>query len=311
MIAETVNKSLLKKTGELAPFIGQTPLMPIHLAGSNPDVRVFAKVEWQQFGNSVKARAAFNTIREAIVSGQLNGKRHLLDASSGNTGVAYAAIGAAIGIPVTLCIPENISTHKKRVLQALGARIIYTSRFETTDGAQDEAMTLSRKHPGKYFYADQYSNDNNWKAHYQTTAREIYEQTNGKITHFVCGLGTTGTFTGVSRKLKELNPAMQTISLQPDIALHGLEGWKHLATAKVPEIYDASLADKNLLISTETSFNIIRKAAMDSGLFLSPSSAANLSGAMMVADMVEKGVIVTVFPDHGSNYPETSKTLFQ
>lgn len=293
----------------LAPFVGHTPLFPITRLHSNPAVKIYAKLEWQQLSNSVKARAGFNIIRQAVYDGLIDEHKGIIDASSGNTAVAYATVGAHAGIPVTLCVPENASEQKKTALKALGAEIIYTSRFGTTDEAQQKAKEMAALHPERYHYTDQYANDNNWKAHYFGTAPEIWEQSKGQITHFVAGLGTTGTFTGTSRRLKELNPDIRLISLQPDSAMHGLEGWKHLESALVPKIYDANVADENLFIDTMEAFDLIRAAAKYEGLLLSPSSAANLAGALRVARQIEEGVIVTIFPDHASNYPEILENI--
>jgi len=304
MLIKESKTSLLHRVFSLEPFIGNTPLFPINGTFAKPGVTIFAKLEWYQLGNSVKARPAFNIIKEAVASGRLDEGVQLLDASSGNTGVAYGAIGAALGIPVTLILPENASQQKKNALKAHGVNIIETSRFEGTDGAQEYALELYKNNPDQYYYADQYSNENNWKAHYYSTGREIFDQTRGRVTHFVAGLGTTGTFTGTARRLKENDPGIEVISLQPDFALHALEGWKHLETAKVPKIYDDNLADRNLEVSTDEAYALIKEVAKKDGLLLSPSSAANLVGAIRVANEIEKGVVVTVFPDHGSNYPE-------
>lgn len=290
--------------------IGNTPLFPIIGLHNNEKVKVFAKVEWQQWGNSVKARPAFNIIKRAILDGDLQNGKHLLDASSGNTGVAYAGIAAALDIPFTLCIPENASSTKIAALKAFGTQLEFTSKYDLTDGAQERALELVEENPGKFFYADQYANENNWKAHYNGTGPEIFEQTKKTITHFITGLGTTGTFTGTAKALKDLNKDIEVIAIHPDSALHGLEGWKHLETAKVPAFYDANLADRNDFVSTETAFNMVKVAGKKLGLMLSPSSAANLSGALKLADEIEEGVIVTVFPDHGSNYPELMKEIF-
>lgn len=302
---------LLRRIEELEPFIGHTPLFPLRGLIDNPEVTLWAKLEWTQLGCSVKARPAFNIIKEAVISGELDGSRHLLDASSGNTGVAYGAIGAALGIPVTLCLPENASDQKKASLAFHGVNLIYTSRFDATDGAQEKAHELSAQFPDKYLYVDQYNNDNNWRAHYNTTAHEIFRQTEGRVTHFAAALGTTGTFIGTSRKLKELNKSIEVIALHPDSALHGLEGWKHLETAKVPGIYDESVADTNLSVSTEEAYRLVKEVAKSTGLLLSPSSAGALAGALKVAKGLRKGVVVTVFPDHGSNYPEVLKELIK
>ncbi len=305
MIETTKQKSALHTRIErLKPFIGYTPLFDISNLQDNPNVKVLAKLEWNQLSNSVKARAAYNIIREALKEGHIDENKGIIDASSGNTAVAYATIGAHIGLPVTLCVPENASLQKKTALKALGAEIIFTSRFGTTDEAQYKAKELAELYPDKYYYTDQYANENNWKAHYHSTALEIWGQTNGSITHYVAGLGTSGTFMGTSRRLKELNKDIQLISLQPDSAMHGLEGWKHMESALVPKIYNENMADKNLFIDTLDAFDMIKIAAQNSGLLLSPSSAANLTGALQVANQIDSGVIVTIFPDHASNYPE-------
>lgn len=309
MLVKTAENSLTSRVFSLEPLIGNTPLFPISGLTNNPQVSIHAKLEWQQFGNSVKARPAFNIIREAILNGELDEDTVLLDASSGNTAVAYGAIGAALGLKVAICLPENASSAKKRSLEAYGVNIIYTSRFDLTDGAQEKAVELKNQYPDRFYYADQYANPNNWKAHYKGTANEIFEQTRGNITHLVVGLGTTGTFTGTARRLKEINPNIEVIAIHPDSALHGLEGWKHLETAKVPQIYDDSLADRNITVSTEEAFETLKTAARTQGLVLSASSAANLAGAIKVANEIEAGTVVTVFPDHGSNYPELLKEI--
>lgn len=300
---------LKTKLERLSAFVGNTPLFPILGLHSNPNVKIFAKLEWQQLSNSVKARAGFNIIKQAVLEGHIHENKGLIDASSGNTAVAYATVGAHLGIPVTLCVPENASDQKKSALKALGANMIYTSRFGTTDEAQQKAKLLSAENPDLYYYTDQYANENNWKAHYYSTAPEIWEQTQSNITHFVAGLGTTGTFTGTARRLKEFKADTQVISLQPDSAMHGLEGWKHLESALVPKIYDSTVADENLFVDTMEAFDLIKAAARQTGLLLSPSSAANLAGALRVAQQMEEGVIVTIFPDHASNYPEILENI--
>ena len=295
---------------QIEALVGNTPLMPIRNLHQNSKVKIFAKAEWQQIGGSVKSRPAFSIIRTAIENGDLNEERHLLDATSGNTGIAYAAIGEELGIPVTLCLPENASVERKELLASLGANIIYTSRFESTDGAQEKARTLSLLEPEKYYYADQYNNDANWQAHYHGTALEIFQQSNQEITHFIAGLGTTGTFVGTSRRLKELNPAIQTIALHPETALHGLEGWKHLETAKVPGIYDDQIADENRLADTLAAYDMVKAAAEKEDLLLSPSAAANLAGAVRLAEEIDEGVIVTIFPDNADKYGEVIEHIF-
>ncbi|MCO5230969.1 MAG: cysteine synthase family protein [Chitinophagales bacterium] len=305
-MTETVThkETIIQKAQRLAPHIGNTPIFDVSSLQNNPDIQIFAKLEWNQLSNSVKARAAYRIITSALESGFINTSKGIIDASSGNTAVAYATIGANIGLPVTLCVPENASCQKKSALKALGANIIYTSKFGTTDEAQLKAKELSQLHPDLYYYTDQYANENNWLAHYHTTALEIWEQTQSQITHYVAGLGTTGTFTGTARRLKELNPFISLTSLQPDSAMHGLEGWKHLESALVPKIYDDKVADQNLFIDTMEAFDMIKLAAQKLGLLLSPSSAANLVGALKVAETISSGVIVTILPDHASNYPD-------
>ncbi len=300
---------LKKKITEIGQFIGNTPLWELKNVFPRKEVKIFAKLEWMQLGESVKARPAYNIIRESIFSGEMSNEKILLDATSGNTGIAYASIGAALRIPVTLCIPENVSSERKNLLKMLGATIIFTSPFESTDGAQFEAKLLAEKFPDKYFYADQYSNSNNWKAHFNHTSEEIYFQTNKEITHFVAGLGTTGTFTGTGRKLKLLNEKIQLVSLQPETIMHGLEGWKHLETAMVPAIYDPTLADGTLSVPTNEAYNLIKIVAQKEGLLISPSSAANLAGAIKVSENIPQGAVVTIFPDNLSKYGEVLNSI--
>lgn len=303
-----IDQRLIKNVRQLTAEVGNTPLHRVTQLFQKPGVSIYAKKEWQQISGSVKARAAFNIFRAAIENGNLVPGKALLDATSGNTGIAYAFIGSRLHIPVTLCLPENASRERKEILQSLGVKIIYTSKFEGTDGAQIAAKELAAANPGIYYYADQYKNDNNWKAHYNTTALEIFEALPG-ITHFVAGLGTTGTFVGTGRRLKELNPAIHLTSLQPNNPLHGLEGWKHLETAIVPKIYDPSVADENLEVDTEEAYEYIKAAYHHEGLLLSPSAAANLAGAIKVAEKLDRGVVVTVFPDNADKYSEVIKKL--
>ncbi|MDW7695097.1 pyridoxal-phosphate dependent enzyme [Flammeovirgaceae bacterium SG7u.111] len=310
MIAEQEKVDYKKRIGELGQFIGNTPLLPITKVFNKPGVQLFAKLEWQQIGESVKARPAYNIIKDAVNNGLLTPGKELLDATSGNTGIAYASIGASLGIPVTLCLPENASEERKTILKAYGAKIIYTSPYEGTDGSQTYAKQLFTQEPDKYFYADQYANNSNWQAHYHTTGPEIFRQTNGQITHFVTGLGTTGTFTGTGRRLKELNPDITLISFQPDSPMHGMEGWKHLETAIVPKIYDKDLADDNLGIDTMDAYDLIKATAREEGILLSPSAAANLAGAIKVANSIENGVVVTMFPDNAAKYSEVINSIF-
>lgn len=294
---------LKNKLIRLAQQVGNTPLLPIVGLHKNPNVKIFAKAEWQQLSGSVKARAAYSIVKDAIENGQLDETKILLDASSGNTGIAYATIGEILELPVTLAIPENATQKRKHFLKGLGAKIIYTSKFGGTDEAQEIAQNLAAKYPEKYFYASQYTNDNNWKAHYYGTAVEIFEEL-PSVDYFVAGLGTTGTFVGTSRKLKKLNPAIKTIALQPDVALHGLEGWKHLETAHVPQIYDSKVADSISEVTTEAAYRTLIELNNLHGLLLSPSAAANLAGAIALANKIESGTIVTILPDNADKYSE-------
>jgi cysteine synthase B len=308
----TINSAspvMKKKLGALCSQIGNTPLVSFPKIFRKENVFLYAKKEWEQLSGSVKARAAYAIFRDAIEKNQLYPGKILLDATSGNTGIAYAHIGKILGIQVSLCLPENASSERKSILRKLGVDLILTSRFEGTDGAQEVARSLAEKTPDLYFYADQYKNENNWKAHFEGTAVEIIKEL-PRITHFVTGLGTTGSFVGTGRRLKEENSKIQLISLEPDNPLHGLEGWKHLETAMVPGIYDPSLADKNLEISTEEAYEMIVEVKKKEGLLLSPSSAANLAGAIRVASGLEKGIVVTLLPDNGDKYGELNKKLF-
>src|SRR5579872_333567 len=231
--------------------IGNTPLLRLErITRDMPNLQLLGKAEWYNPGGSVKDRAAFNIVKEGRRSGKFSAGKTLLDSTSGNTGIAYAMIGAAEGFPVTLCMPENVSRERKQILQGYGANIIYTDPGDGSDGAIRMARQLAAAHSDQYFYADQYSNDANWKAHYHATANEIWQQTQGRVTHFVSMLGTSGTFVGTTRRLKELNPAVRCVSLQPDSSFHGIEGAKHMASAIVPKIYDPQIADQNLEIST-------------------------------------------------------------
>jgi cysteine synthase B len=285
--------------------IGNTPLLRLERATQGLNhVQVLAKAEWANPGGSVKDRAASNIVSEALRSGKLGAGKVLLDSTSGNTGIAYAMLGAAYGIPVTLCMPSNVSRERKRILQSYGATIVYTDPGEGSDGAIRKAQEIAAAELEKYFYADQYSNDANWCAHYANgTADEIWQQTSGLVTHFVAILGTSGTFVGTSRRLKELNPAIRCISLQPDSPFHGIEGTKHMETSIVPKIYDASIADAELGIETEAAYRMARRLAREEGLLVGVSGAAALVGALQVARNAAPGsVVVTIFPDSGDKY---------
>jgi S-sulfo-L-cysteine synthase (O-acetyl-L-serine-dependent) len=300
-LGETLGHSVLER-------IGNTPLLRLDSVTRDlPGVALLGKAEWYNPGGSVKDRAAASIVAEAQRTGQLRPGRILLDATSGNTGIAYALLGAAEGFPVTLCMPENVSRERKQILQGYGANIIYTDPADGSDGAIRMARQLAAEHPDQYFYADQYSNEANWKAHYHTTAHEIWQQTQGRITHFVAMLGTSGTFVGTTRRLKELNPRVQCVSLQPDSSFHGIEGAKHMASAIVPKIYDPALADQNLEIATEDAYAMARGLSRGAGLLVGVSAAAAVVGCLRIAERlpvneVQPAVIVTILCDSGEKY---------
>jgi S-sulfo-L-cysteine synthase (O-acetyl-L-serine-dependent) len=286
--------------------IGNTPLLRLdRITRDLPGVQILGKAEWLNPGGSVKDRAAFNIVTTARARGKFAAGKILLDSTSGNTGIAYAMIGAAEGFPVTLCMPENVSIERKRILHAYGAEIIYTDPNDGSDGAIRIAREIFAQHPNKYYYADQYSNDANWQAHYHGTANEIWQQTEGRVTHFVSMMGTSGTFVGTTRRLKELNPKIRCISLQPDSPFHGIEGAKHMATAIVPKIYDPKLADEDLEISTEESYVMAIKLAREEGLLMGISAAAAVVGCLQLARRLkpdEPAVFVTILCDSGDKY---------
>jgi len=300
-LGESLGHSLVER-------IGNTPLLRLDaLSRDLPGIALLGKAEWYNPGGSVKDRAAANIVVQARLSGQLRPGKILLDATSGNTGIAYAMLGAAEGFPVTLCMPENVSRERKQILHGYGANILYTDPADGSDGAIRMARELAAKHPEQYFYADQYSNEANWKAHYHSTANEVWQQTQGRITHFVSMMGTSGTFVGTTRRLKELNPAVQCISLQPDSAFHGIEGAKHMASAIVPPIYDPSLADKNIEIATEDAYAMARNLSRNAGLLVGISAAAAVVGCLQVARGLalrkgQEAVIVTILCDSGDKY---------
>lgn len=244
-------------------------------------------------------------IEAGLASGLLRPGQTIIDATSGNTGIAYAMIGAALGYPVKLCLPDSASHERKRILTAYGAELVITPGDEGTDGAIRRVREIVADDPDKYYYPDQYSNPANWQAHFRTTATEIWRQSSGTVTHFVAGLGTSGTFVGTTRRLRELNPNIRCVSLQPDASFHGLEGWKHMPSAMRPAIYDATLADQNIEVRTEDAYRLVKRLARDEGLLVSPSSAAALHGCLQVAKQIpadEAAVIVTVFPDSAAKY---------
>jgi len=293
---------LPRVAGSGVDLIGNTPLIRLGpFEAGLRNVELYAKAEWTNPGGSVKDRAAVRMILDGERSGALTRDKIILDATSGNTGIAYAMIGAARGYRVRLCVPSNVTPERKKILTAFGADIVYTDPMQGSDGAILKVREIYASDQGKYFYPDQYNNPANWRAHYDTTAPEIIEQTGGRITHFVAGLGTSGTFVGAGRKFREFNSSIKLISIQPDSPLHGLEGLKHMETAIVPGIYDAALADEDLGVSTEDAFDLTRRLARG-GMFVGISSGANLAGALNVARRTSDAVIVIIFPDGGEKY---------
>jgi S-sulfo-L-cysteine synthase (O-acetyl-L-serine-dependent) len=307
--AQEPPEPVLPRPGQsLLDRIGNTPLLRFdQLTSDLPGITLLGKAEWHNPGGSVKDRAAASIVAEGRRSGKLSPGKVLLDATSGNTGIAYAMLGAAEGFPVTLCMPQNVSAERKKILAAYGADIIYTDPGDGSDGAIRAARELAARHPDLYFYADQYSNDANWLAHYHGTANEIWQQTEGRITHFVTMLGTSGTFMGTTRRLKELNPTIRCISLQPDSSFHGIEGAKHMATAIVPKIYDPKLADENIDIATEDAYAMCRRIGRDCGLLLGISAGAGVFAGLKIAEDLDlkneqEAVIVTILCDSGEKY---------
>lgn len=285
----------------IVDLVGNTPLIRLRrIERAVPGVELYAKAEWQNPGGSVKDRPALRMIQEGLASGQLAPGRVILDATSGNTGIAYAMMGAALGFKVELCLPENVTPERKRILRAYGAELIFTDPLEGSDGAIRMAQKMHDSNPAKYFYADQYNNDFNWKAHYDTTGPEIIRQVGARLTHFVAGLGTSGTFVGAGRRLREFNEEIVLASVQPDSPLHGLEGLKHMESAIVPGIYDPTLADEDVRVGTEEAYEMTRRLAQEEGLLVGISSGANLAGALKVAGT--GAVVVVVFCDGGERY---------
>jgi S-sulfo-L-cysteine synthase (O-acetyl-L-serine-dependent) len=294
-------RSAARQPGQtVTDLIGNTPLLRLERVW--PAGNLFAKAEWYNPGQSAKDRPAWRIIREAERTGKLSGGKVLLDATSGNTGIAYAMIGAARQIPVCLCMPASVTPARLRILQAYGAQLILTDPAESSDGAIRKARELYAADPGRYFYADQYSNESNWKAHFEATGPEIWAQTEGRVRHFVATLGTSGTFVGTSRFLKTQDPSIQCVEIQPDAAFHGLEGMKHMDSSIVPPIYDAALADRKLAARTEAAYRHVVELARKEGLLVGISSGAAIDGAMCIALEHPGDMVVTVFPDNGLKY---------
>lgn len=284
--------------------VGNTPLMRLTRLGSHlPEaVQLYAKAEHLNPTGSVKDRAARGMLLDGLRTGALHEGVTLIDATSGNTGIAYASMGAALGIRVTLAMPSNASDERRQMLQALGAELLLTDPLEGTDGAQVVVRERVRRNPERYFYPDQYNNEANWRAHFEGTGTEILDQTEGRITHFVAALGTTGTFTGVSRRLKDFDERISTVSVQPDTALHAIEGLKHMESAIVPGIYDPGLADEELVVSTEEAQLLTRRLAREEGLLVGVSSGANVAAALRTAEKLTEGIVVTILCDTGTRY---------
>jgi cysteine synthase B len=299
----TVSEKTALRGKSVLELIGNTPLLSFkRVTRGVAPAQVLAKAEWYNPGGSVKDRAALQMILDGERRGLLNKNKVLIDATSGNTGIAYAMIGAERGYHVKLALPKNASPERRQTLLAYGAELVLTDPTEGTDGAQRYVKALVEQDPGRYFYPDQYNNDANWRAHYEQTAMEIWRQTDERVTHFVTGVGTSGTFMGVTRRLKELNPAIQCICMQPDGPLHGLEGMKHMATALVPGIYDPSIADEQMEIGTEDAHRMCLRLAREEGILVGVSSGANMAAALRVAERAKDGVVVTIFCDSAAKY---------
>ncbi len=292
---------------ELLALIGNTPLVPVRrLGGLRPGVELYAKLEGHNPGGSVKDRPALRLIEDAERDGRLARDRTILDSTSGNAGIAYALIGAVKGYRVTLAVPGNVSEERKEILTAYGADLIFTDPLEGSDGAILEARRLAASQPARFVYLDQYSNPSNWRAHYDGTGPEIIAQTHGRITHFVAGVGTSGTLVGVGRRLRETNPAVEIVAAEPDDAFHGIEGLKHLPSAIVPGIYDPAVPHRTLRVSTDEAYSLTRRLALEEGIFAGPSSGAALAAALTVARDLDGGVVVVIFPDRGDRYLTTN-----
>jgi len=285
-------------------LVGNTPLLPLVTLSDHTtsQVQVFAKAEWFNPSGSVKDRPAWGIIQHALHQGKILPGMHLLDSTSGNMGIAYATFGSALGIPITLTLPSNASPERVKIMEALGAKLILTDPLEGSDGAMRIAQQLVNDHPEKYYYANQYDNPENWKSHYKSTGPELIEQTRGKITHFVVGMGTTGTMTGVSRYFADHHPGVEVIGVQPDSPFNGLEGLKHLHSAIQPGIYDPAAADRIIEIRTEDAYDMVRCLAREEGYFIGISSGAAAVAAREVAAELDEGVVVTIFPDAGFKY---------
>lgn len=292
---------------QLTQLIGNTPLVSLKRVlpkTLSPKVEVYAKLEWFNPGGSVKDRPALNMVQAGRASGVFKEGQTLIDSTSGNTGIAYAMIGAAMGFPVELVMPTNVSLERKKILKSYGADVIYSDSLKGSDGARELVEEIIKKHPGKYFFPDQYSNDENWKAHYKTTGPEIWKDTKGRVTHFVAGMGTSGTAMGVGRYLREMNKNIEVVALQPE-SFHGIEGWKNMDSAIPVSIYDTEVHHRRLTIETEPAYVWARELARKEGLLVGPSAGAAFAGAIQVAEKLDEGVLVVIFADGGDKYLST------
>lgn len=292
----------ISKSWTIAECIGNTPLLEIKRCNPYPKVRILAKAEWFNPGGSVKDRPALYMIKDGVEKGLLTREKTLLDSTSGNTGIAYALLGAALGYRVELVVPGNISQEKQKILRAFGANLVFSDPLEGSDGAQRVAQQRYEQNREKYFMPDQYNNEANPRAHYETTGPEILEQTEGKVTHFVAGIGTSGTLVGTGRRLKEYNKNIKVIAMEPEEAVHGLEGLKNLSVSNVPGIYDPSVIDETVHVATEDAYAICQRLAREEGLLVGYSSGAAMLAALQIARKLDQGMVVTVFPDGGDRY---------
>lgn len=309
MTDASVLPPFIQQLDAIGSQIGNTPLFPIHHAWHKSGVQLYAKLEWYQLGKSACARSAYQIIRHAILTGKLDGQTSILDATNGNMGIAYASIAAQLHIPLTLCIPEDAAAGRVHLLKALGATLIFTPAKAGIAGAQKRARRLTDQKPERYFYADHSHNPENWRAHYLTTAREVYHETQGQITHFVAGMGDSGTFTGTGTKLREINSNIALIALQPEEEQGSLTS-KALPAAPQTDSAPADLANQVIAIDALESYAWIRRFASSEGMLLSPAAAANLAGAIKVAEQLDTGVVVTVFPDDAEKYTEVIHQIF-
>jgi len=297
-----------KKAESVLDFIGDTPLLQIRRVaeGIPTGVRIFAKLEGFNPGGSVKDRPALRMVQEGIRVGKLRPGKTILDSTSGNTGIALAMIGRVLGYPVELVVPANVSMERKRIIQAYGAKVTFSDPMEGSDGAIRECRKILEKNPDKYFKPDQYFNPMNPQAHYESTGPEIYRQTRGEITHFIAGIGTGGTVMGAGRYFKEVNPNIKVIAVEPDDALHGLEGLKHMATSIVPGIYHEEELDEKIPVSTDDAYSMVYRLSQEEGLLVGQSSGAALLAALKIARKLRSGTLVTIFPDFGDKYLSTN-----